>query len=237
VAVRISANGQHYTKAFGLADACTVSCWVKATVDRAAKSGFFALASATTNFFMGLGTGGGWNFEQTVGGSVQQAPGGFTIGAWHRIGLIHSTASTVIVYYGAATGALTALTMTGAAWSASTSIKIGCEPTTTNWLNGCVANFKAWDASLTVAELTAEFLVVRPQRVANLAHDHQFIGADVTDYSGQNRNLGGGVGATSEVGPPIPLYRLRRYMAVPPGLPAIGKRRYKQQATQRSYNY
>lgn len=237
MSTRISASGQHYTKSFGVTDGCTIVMWVKMSVNRAAVTGLFGFSGPTTDFSLTTQSDG-TGLQYKWGGSSFGTGQTLVVSTWHRVGIIHTVSSTPISYFGGPTGALTATTVTGAPWGAMTSFKIGCEYITTSaWFNGCYANFKAWDATLTVAEMTAEFLVTQPQRWANIAHYHPFIGADTVDYSGLNRNLGGGSGAASEAGPPIPIRARNRYMMVPPGRPAIGKNIYKTQAVARSYNY
>jgi hypothetical protein len=204
VAVRFNAVGQHYSKASGVTDGCTLCMWIKMTNDRNAVSGILGLNGATTDFSVST-QADGTGIQYVWGGSSTSFGQNITPGTWYRLAMVHTVASTPVNYFAIGTGTLTSQTVTGAAWGAMTSMKLGCEAiTTSRWFDGCIANFKAWDATLTLAELTAEFLTAEPQRYANLAHYHPFIGADVVDYSGQNRNLTGGAGAVSEAGPPIP---------------------------------
>lgn len=99
-----------------------------------------------------------------------------------------------------------------------TQLRIGESVFGAEWWRGRVANFKVWNAALTQAEIENELAQYVPHRTANLLRWHPFLIAETTDYSGADRTLTGGTGATTEDGPPIPWHvPLRRIITTGTG--------------------
>lgn len=215
MAVSITATAQAYTATTGLpaANVASMTCFAMLTatptdyrniggVSNAGGAAFWTLSTRDTTASIGL-------FDN-VTYLVTGAPLGATtipLNAWWKYGVSISGAN--VAFYCAPVGSgLTVTTATNFTPPATpTEMAIGEFPDAgsgTFW-NGRIAGMKWWQAQLTAGEIDAELSQIAPVRWTNLLRYHPFRVAETTDYSGNARTLSGGTGATSTVGPPVPM--------------------------------
>jgi hypothetical protein len=221
VAVRFDAHNDRYSATTGLpaGQVWSATCWVYCSADRNLYSNAFALTDGTNYISAGFGANGTIRYLGWEGGDLvaNAAPTNTAVGGWSRLG-VTCNGTTLTLYWADATGPLLSRSGTGIPGSVPTSLTIGSDQFA-SYLNGRVAAFKMWDATLTAAEIDAELGQYQPARTANLLRYHPFRTAETTDYSGNGRTLTAGT-ATTEDGPPIRWGRSRsprvKKTAVPP---------------------
>lgn len=142
----------------------------------------------------------------TVVDSVVNFVGNFTntVGQWVATAVVVNGGACT-VYFGTDAGALTSASLGSGFGShtAPTLLSIGTNGPGDNFVNGRVANFKMWQAVLTLGEIQADLASWSAVRTANLLRHHKFQVAETTDYSGNGNTLSGGTGAITEADPPI----------------------------------
>lgn len=203
MSVRFSGAGQNYTATNGLPGSTyTVLAWAYLVADRNTTSTLWVHDASGSDGHNVRTQADGVTLEVNSSGATI-TPGAFTVGAWHRVAFAANGTSGTL-YIGAATGSLTPAS--GAIPSLTvSSVSIGSFSTGSgSWLNGQLANLKAYSATLTQAEIETELRFWFPVRTANLLRYHPFHGAETTDRSGNGNTLSGGTGATAADDPPAP---------------------------------
>lgn len=207
MAVRMDADGKDYTYslALGTQAALTVAGWFKISVDRDTYS---------TIFFIDNGTSDNWGMQTAVDGttmsgvfdaSTQENMGSLTVGTWYFICLATNGTTGSIYHRTPSAAALTTVGVTSVTASVNAAtLRLGESPWGGEWLNGCMASVRVWNAQLTAAEALQESQQYTPSRFTNLVAWYPFVRTDTLDYSGNGRTLSGGTGTTVEDGPPIP---------------------------------
>lgn len=209
MAVRFDATGESYTSTSSppSGSAFTVTCWVKVSTDRNTWSAAWSSDSSTSNYsYLATDSDGvTMKWWTIVSGNERIITGpAMTVGTWYKFAAVCNGANATL-YWGTASGALSSAS--AANWvtlATSTTFRIGVDPFTDEWLNGCVASVKHWSTNLTQAEIERELSQYAPERTTNLVRWHPFIANETTDYSGSARTLSGGTGTAREDGPPIP---------------------------------
>lgn len=161
-------------------------------------------ASTTVTFATGSeGLGGPGYF--TGGGSVTNATG-FTVGAWRKVA-ISCTGTTGRCYVATDGGSTEADSGTVGGAASPTGITLGGRSPVdgAEWFNGRLAYWRLYSAELTQAEIETEWASATPVRTSNLWADWPLeVHTDLTDHSGNGRNLSAGSTATTtEDGPPV----------------------------------
>lgn len=141
----------------------------------------------------------------TTAGSVTNATG-FTVGAWRQIAIscTGTTANSYVAIPGSATEADSG---TVSDTAAPTALTLGGRAANdaAEWFNGRLAYVRLWSVQLTQAQIEAEWASTTPVVTSGLHADWPLLYApDVTDHSGNGRNLvAGTTAATTEADPPI----------------------------------
>lgn len=221
MAVRFDASTDVYTATTGMPTGGTYSftCWVCLDADQ---NNYTAVVEFQQGADVGLWLEA-FADGTTIGlGSVSTDMAGgraTTVGQWSRFGVsLNGTSCTLV--HGGDSGALTTSsgTLTGIP-TAPTKLFVGSDEYNA-WLNGRVAAFKVWNATLTTAELAVELTQYVPVRGANLLRWHPWVGAETTDRSGNGNDLTAGSTATATGdGPPIP------WTVTPVPQPLVARRR------------
>ncbi|MFL1903084.1 LamG-like jellyroll fold domain-containing protein [Streptomyces tauricus] len=201
---RVSFAGSMFAVGAGF----TITAWAYTSVDTDANSTFARLhasSGGSTIATWATGSDGlsGPNYF-TGGGSVTNATN-MAVGAWRKIAISCSgtTGRSYVATVGGATeadsgtvavGTPDGLTLGGRAPGDSS------EP-----FNGRLAYVRVWTAELTQTQIEAEWASPAPVRTANLWADWPLTDAtDLTDHSGNGRNLTAGTTAvTTEADPPL----------------------------------
>jgi hypothetical protein len=221
MAVRFDASGEDYTSTSSppSGSAFTVICWAKVSTDRNTWSAAWSSDSSTSNYsYLSTdsdGTTMKW-WTQVSGNERTISGPNMTAGTWYRFAAV-CNGTDATLYYGSGLGALSSAS--AANWvtlSTSTTFRIGADPFSGEWLNGCIANLKHYSTNLTQAEIERELLQYMPERTTNLVRWHPFLTNETVDYSGNARTLSGGTGTAREDGPPIPWLASPPRVYVPP---------------------
>lgn len=219
MAVRFDATGENYTSTSSPpAGTYTVTCWAKVSSDRNTWSAVWASDSSMSNYVYLATDSDGTTMKAwtQVSGNDREITGpNMTVGTWYRLALVVNGANATL-YHGTASGTLSAPNST--TWqtiAATTTFRVGSNPFSGEWLNGCIANLKHYSTDLTQAEIERELAQYLPARTANLVRWHPFLTNETTDYSGNARTLSGGTGTAREDGPPIPWHAARPRMILP----------------------
>lgn len=187
----------------------TITAWVLIATDQNNVATFARLHASTGSTTVAtLATSsdglGGPNYF-TGAGSVTNATG-FTVGAWRKVAWSASgtTGKSYVATPGGATEVDSGTVATG---TAPTGITLGGRSSgdSTQWLDGRLAHFRVWSAELSQAEIEAEWLSTTPVRTSGLWADWPLVvHTDLTDHSGNGRNLvAGSTATTTEADPPI----------------------------------
>jgi hypothetical protein len=161
-------------------------------------------ASTTATFATGSeGLGGPGYF--TAGGSVTNATG-FAVGSWRKVA-ISCTGTTGKCYVATDGGATEVDSGTVGGAASPTGITLGGRSPVdgAEWWNGRLAYWRLYSAELTQTEIETEWASATPVRTENLWADWPLsTHTDLTDHSGNGRNLSAGSTATTtEDGPPL----------------------------------
>jgi hypothetical protein len=201
MAVRFSADGEHYTRAV-----TGISIWSACF--------WYYSVSATGGPFAYGGTNAGGSTVFLTGGSTLKLfdlgsnGGGFgsmpiTNGVWYRIAImVNGTNCTW--YHGTDSGALTSASVTNltSPTAGSQQWSIGYDSFDADTIDGRMANLKIWTGvARTEAEFVTELATTAAVNTTGLVQRHPFDVAEATDYSGNNNTLSGGVGTTTEDSP------------------------------------
>ena len=189
----------------------TFTAWVYLAVDRNDYSTMMRLsAGGGTRGNVAADSNGQTLAYFTIDGSLTSSTT-MTAGNWYRVAIsIPSTGGST------ATGTLYTATAAGATSSASGTVSAGNDADrvtiggrgngdTSEWWNGRVAHARMWEAALSQAEVEAEWASTTPVRTSGLWADWPLlVHTDLTDASGNGRNLSAGSTATTtEADPPL----------------------------------
>jgi len=181
---------------FSAADTGTICFWAKISGDRDTWSSFVETRYVSGGDLLVLQTDSDgttlliWTASGASGTNL-------TVGTWYHLALTSDpTGSTHRAYINGV------LDITHAGTSRTwTKIRLGNDGSSEP-LNGVIAYPKAWDATLTAAELLAEKDTILPQRSANLVGFWPiYLGDRLSDYSGQKNNFAE-TGTVTDEGPP-----------------------------------
>lgn len=160
----------------------------------------------------------------TTSGNVINATG-FAVGAWRQIA-ISCTGTTGRSYIAVPGSGTEADSGTVSDTAAPTAVTLGGRGTSdpAEWFNGRLAYVRLWSVELTQAQIEAEWASASPVVTSGLHADWPLLtAADLTDHSGNGRNLTAGATAvTTEADPPLTAAEpLPRRMLVGPSAAAM----------------
>lgn len=227
MAVRITTSAHGYTRAIGLGTltAWSAACWIKISVDTNAQATFWVIDTGGVfgdRFAVRCESNG-----TTARGTSDHGGHGnreLTVGTWYYFSVaLHPDGGRQVTCAAGDPGFTTnTFTVFGQSLNAA-NLRFGKDAANGDVLNGCVANFKLWTATLSQEELEAEAFQYLPSRTADLRIWYPFLTASGTDFSGAGHTLSGGTGATTEDGPPIRWSSGRRRIFVPNSSGALGE--------------
>ena len=188
--------------------AFTITAWALVAVDTDTNATIARLHASTggsTIATWATGSDGlsGPNYF-TTGGSISNATN-FTVGSWRKVAICATgtTGKSYVATVGGGTEVDSATVATGQ----PTGITLGGRSSGdgTEWFNGRLAYVRVWSTELTQSEIEAEWGSATPVRTANLWADWPLtVHTDLTDHSGNGRNLtAGSTATTTEADPPI----------------------------------
>lgn len=221
MAVRFSAEAQTYNRAVALGSqsAYSATCWVRLAADRNAFSTAWCLGDGVSgDVFSILQTSNtGTNMEFITSASFTAVPiVNMVVGTWYWFGIaMNGTTGTAV--YRTPTTAFTTVAIASQSAIVHQTLQLGRSIYNGEWLNGNLAAFKWWGATLTTAELQQEAFSYMPNRTSLLRAWYPLTSPETADYSGNARTLSGGSGATLEDGPPLSwgVVRPQRRLVVP----------------------
>jgi hypothetical protein len=224
VAVRITSAAQAYTRAISLGSltALTVACWVKISVDTNAQATLWVVDNGTSDY-IGIRSDATGTLMRVLSDTSTSGSRELAVGTWYFVALAMDASSGRLVTYAAGDTAFTTTTFGAFVTTFAANLRIGKWPTNGDVINGCVAGFKLWTATLSQAELEAEAFQYLPARATNLRVWYPFLAASTADFSGNAQTLSGGTGATTEDGPPIRWGGGRHRIIVPNAGGALGE--------------
>ena len=207
--VRFDAEGEGYTRAStGLASVDhTVAMWVYLVSHT---GNYMPIYSFDSGGYSQVQTnGGGMTLTWYTGGGAMGSAVDLTVGAWHYVATVATTAASVETFYQAVAGAGSLSSVTGAiaegGIDSGWTLKLGKNGfgDAYRW-NGRIAQVKIWSAALSQAELEAEMTADSVVRTADLWAYYSFRdGPQTTDESGNGRTLTTLGTPTAEDGPPV----------------------------------
>lgn len=201
---RISYSGTMFAVGSGF----TITAWAWVSVDTDANATFARLhasSGGSTIATWATGSDGlsGPNYF-TGGGSISNSTN-MAVGAWRKIALTCS--GTIGKSYVNTIGGTTEVDSGTVAVGTPDGITLGgrAPADASEWYNGRLAYVRVWTAELTQTQIEAEWASATPVRTANLWADWPLTNAaDLTDHSGNGRNLTAGSTAVStEADPPL----------------------------------
>ena len=209
MAVRFTAESQAFTGALNIGAQTIYSMcgWVKLSVDRNAFSAPFGVDNnVATNCTYFQTNSDGTSQRCLFDNSTATNMGAHTVNTWTFIAM--SVNGNNVTAYQRILGApsFTTYTSTPANTSVTmTTLRVGRFFATGEWWNGAVAGIRLWTGvALTATEWAAEFGSLSAVRRTNLAGEWLLTNNTTTaDTSGNNRNLTGGTGSTTEASPAL----------------------------------
>lgn len=211
MAVRLDASGDRLNRTTSLPtyNACTIMGWFKISVDRDTETTFIQLDSASTKFIVATNSGG---LRLQVYNGVSTALGSTpTLNTWFHLAMVVNGTSTgnFLTYYN---GALDITYDANSGTSTDLILGNSDDPGVAEWLNGCIAAVKVYDAVLVAAEIAQEMRQYMPFRTASLNSFYPLlsIADDEIDFSGNGRTLTVSGTLATEAGPPIAWRQGRR---------------------------
>lgn len=140
----------------------------------------------------------------TTSGSISNATN-FAAGSWRKVAICATGTSGKS--YVATVGGGTEVDSGTIATGQPTGITLGGRAVGdgTEWFNGRLAYVRVWSVELTQSEIEAEWASATPVKTANLWADWPLtVHTDLTDHSGNGRNLtAGSTAVTTEADPPV----------------------------------
>ena len=129
------------------ASAFTVSAWIK----KVGASGWYAIYSADTEIWFGLGASE--EIRLHVGGSdrIDTAVSSVTIGTWHHVSATYDGSTTGKIYIDGVDQALTSSGTLNV--PIATASNIGRHPNGSNYFDGSIKNVAIWERALTATEI------------------------------------------------------------------------------------
>lgn len=188
--------------------AFTITAWAYVSTDTDANATLARLHAATggtTIATWATGSDGlsGPNYF-TTSGSITNATN-FAVGAWRKVAI--AATGTTGKSYVATVGGATEVDSGTIATGQPTGITLGGRSVgdSSERFDGRLAYVRVWSAELTQVEIEAEWASTTPVKTANLWADWPLtVHTDLTDHSGNGRNLvAGATAVTTEADPPI----------------------------------
>lgn len=215
MAVRITSNAQAYTRTISLGSrtAWSVTCWAKISTDTNAPTTLWAIDNGTGDY-VGIRSDATGTLMRVISDFGAHGSRELAVGTWYFVAYSLGPSGGRLVTC-ESDGEFTTTTNGTPLTTNAANLRIGEWATNGDVLNGCVAGFKFWTATLSQAELEAEAFQYLPARTADLRAWYPFLSAGTTDFSGNAQTLSGGTGATTEDGPPIRWGGGRRRIIVP----------------------
>lgn len=206
MAVRFATTGDAYTSTTGLpsGSVATLLCWFKVSVDTNAFTYIWQLSSgggSTTQAYLGTaGDGTTLYLSDSTGAGF----GGLSVipGTWARAAAVMNGTSWTLHI----ANNVEPVTTYSATMTAMTSVNyLALSGPFAFSLNGCLSNYKLYDAALNMQECETELAAFTPSRSSNLIRAHRLTSAELTDYSGNGFNLTAGSPAATAEDDPAPL--------------------------------
>jgi hypothetical protein len=189
----------------------TVTLWAYLSVDRNDFSTLLRLHSGSGgSTTLNLATGGSGETPcifspGNTGGVVGGRP--LVVGQWSRVAVTVTGTTGIIYVADTKVGATTSATGTVSGGSAPTGLTFAGRSAGdgTEWFNGRLAYARLWSSVLTQAQIEAEWLSTTPIITSNgWAAYPLTVHTDLTDHSGNGRNLvAGSTALTTEADPPL----------------------------------
>jgi hypothetical protein len=195
---------------------------VKISVDTNAQATLWVVDNGTSDY-IGIRSDATGTLMRVLSDTSTSGSRELAVGTWYFVALAMDASSGRLVTYAAGDTAFTTTTFGAFVTTFAANLRIGKWPTNGDVINGCVAGFKLWTATLSQAELEAEAFQYLPARTSGLRAWYPFLTASTTDFSGNAQTLSGGTGATTEDGPPIRWGGGRRRIIVPNAGGALGE--------------
>jgi hypothetical protein len=207
VAVRITSAAQAYTRAISLGTltAWSITCWLKISVDTNAQTIIWAIDTGSVfgDRYL-LRTDSNGTTVRPVSDLGTHGSRALTVGVWYFVAVaLHPDGGRLVSCADGDTGFTTTTYAAFGQSTAAANLRIGKNADNGEVLNGCIAGFKFWTATLSQEEIEAEAAQYLPARTDDLYAFYPLID-DADDESGNGNTLSGGTGATWETGPDIP---------------------------------
>jgi hypothetical protein len=211
---RFDAASDRVSRAGGSPDpqtAFTICGWFYLSVNRADFSTLariHASSGSTTRLTLATNTGGLRPAVFTPGntGGVL-AVDSFSVGAWLWVAVTQSSTTAIIYTCTSAGGTLNSASGTSSGGAAPDGYTFGGRSSSdaSEWFNGRAAYVRLWSVVLNTTELAAERDSTVPVKTASLYADYPLtVFTDLTDHSGNARNLtAGSTSTTTEADPPL----------------------------------
>jgi hypothetical protein len=184
----------------------TVLMWAYLSVDRDDFSTLYRMYTSAGSGRGQLATAVDGTTTAFFAGGELTSPHALTVGAWSRVALTIDGA-TATLYAAPSAGAVEVTAGPSSGTSAPNQITLGgiSVGSAAEWWNGRLANVRVWAAALSQAELSAEWSSPTPVRTSGLWADWPLsTHTDLTDHSGNGRDLvAGATATTTEDGPPV----------------------------------
>lgn len=212
MAVRFDAASDRVSIAATLPDpatAITITGWAYVSADTGTNATMCRVhavsgASTTITFATDGGAPAGVGYF-TAGGSIvssTQSP----VGSWRKVALT-CTGTSGNVYVATVGGGTDTDSGTVAGVAAPSGLTLGGRSSgdSSEWFNGRLAYWRVWSAVLSQSEIEAEWASTTPVRTSGLWADWPLeVHTDLTDHSGNGRDLtAGSTATTTEDGPPL----------------------------------
>jgi hypothetical protein len=210
MAVRTSAVTQNYyrTVSLGSQTKCSMTCWVKITVDRNANSAAWLLINTAGTEYLGLFTDSdGTTMDLFDTGTIAATGPNMTVGTWYFLGVSWDASAVILTSRALSASSFTTATSSlGSATHTFDTLLLSNTTTGTAgglFLNGCIAAVKGWvGTALTTSQLQSEAWSYVPKD-PNPTFFYPLLTLSTVDYSGNGHTLSGGTGATTEDGPGV----------------------------------
>ncbi|MFI6813781.1 hypothetical protein ACIBG7_15275 [Nonomuraea sp. NPDC050328] len=221
MAVRISAEANRYRATIAsppTSNQWSVAFWIKPVV---ATGRIWSLNNASTGADEMLFSETG-EFRLIAGDTGHTGPAA-AAGVWHYVGYSNNGVNGIWVIRTLTATSFTVLTWSDGSASSNqfSRLALGDHYEGGVPMDGSLAAFRWWSASLSQAELEAECFRQMPSRTAGLRGWYPLIRTtDLADLSGNGNTLTGGTGAAQDDGPGIPWRQGHRRIFLPGEVPA-----------------
>jgi len=167
----------------------TVMAWVQTTASTGAFQMFWSLAfdNHEMHDWVGRSTAGLFNLGVSNGGGAAGVTGSaLSLSTWYHITVVRSSTTLLTAYL----NGVSDITNSGSVVGRTTNdtFILGEAADSGDDFTGQVAGLKAWAVALSVEEIQAEMLSIRPRAFASLYGFWPFLTNDIADYSGNGRS-------------------------------------------------